>query len=415
MQAGENSRCLAWGCLAYSRFGVHRHSFGHPGSHSMAAAGSADDGCGALVRRILWETLLDHTGCGGYGKAFGDLHPYITDMDGAVAHACGVLRAFVAEAAGSAESGELETALLEALPFFTDEHKEAVRAWLSARARRELGSSAPGSPRHRRPRAARQWAAGVVAPEPRPAATKGEEVEKAACDGALHPTADTITGAVESRLLGSGSLRPGESVLCAPVCMASAWAYYMDASGTLLRSDENGAIRWRALGGAEVHGATWERCPDRYAFQCAESYHSEVTGRRHQLHRVEVYSPLSELRAELAPGAGQRLWTGSAEVAVSHRTLVGVELAMPFPAAAPCPAIGVFCRARSSSRRVCLECTPIAERDVLRFLFPPDLVLSPPEDGLVVELARGAGAELARGAGVASLVTQEILLLLERA
>jgi len=64
---------LAVACSDFSVVNCTASFWSHSSMSSFAALGysAEDDGCAALVQHILLETLLDRTGCGGYGKAFG--------------------------------------------------------------------------------------------------------------------------------------------------------------------------------------------------------------------------------------------------------------------------------------------------------------------------------------------------------
>lgn len=93
----------------------------------------------------------------------------------------------------------------------------------------------------------------------------------------------------------------------------------------------------------------------------------------------------------------------------SHRTLVGVEVSSHRLTGR----LSVFCCPLAGSQRVSMHPVEIPERDVLRFNFPSEFVLWPPEEGLSIE-AEWSEEEAAMGLINLTLVTQEILLLLNR-
>jgi hypothetical protein len=394
------------------------------------------DGCAELVTRIVWETLLDRTGCGGYGKAFGEMHPSVTDAASLTAHASDVLRT------GRRQALDAETLLLDALPYFSDDHVEMVRAWLEPvpccetdrTCRAEGDRSVSALLGMRRPRAAREWVAEESSEDGRPAAKVPSEEGAAAAS--VEPASSTAK--VELRLR-AWKVQVAEP----PVCMASAWGHYMDASGALLKADGYGAIRWRGCGGggggteigAEVvyptampTPACWRRCSDRYAFQCAESFVSEVTGRQHQLHRVEVYTRLpqvcsaesdsgrsAELRLPQVCTSCVDLRGGSAPLLPAHRTPIGLEFASE--AAALLVSLGVFCRVGSGSggrlqmEREAAGVASVAGREVVRYLFPAEVLLADSAAPLTVELVWCRTPSPPPPLPV-TLVTQEVLLML---
>ena len=83
-------------------------------------------GCTSVVRRIMFETLLSHSGCGGYGGSFSELHPTVRTLEQMTTHAVQVLCSV--SKAELAEGGEavLEVLMMEALPYYTNEHMQAV-------------------------------------------------------------------------------------------------------------------------------------------------------------------------------------------------------------------------------------------------------------------------------------------------
>lgn len=442
---------------------------------SFAALGysAEDDGCEALVQRILLETLLDRTGCGGYGKAFGELHPSVTDLASLVCHACGNLRAFVKHHSGAGSrvaggsEGSVEALLLESLPYFTDEHGALIRKWIASQLgndRSRMRRSAQGL-RLRRPHAAREWSSSTTGLVEMRLNRVGapEEISRGATPSPL--AAPPGLGAPST---DAGSQRPGahaasKDFVEPPTCMASAWGHYMDSSGTLLKADGYGAIRWR---GQSVSSAAspaidngdlvWGPCEDRYAFQCAESFVSEVSGEQYQLHRVEVFSRLPDVRCEglscvtggddeevtMMLTAGLQLQDILYDPTRQHRTAIGLEISRE---AAEVPAgvfaaegavrvrLGVFCRVGERGNRLLMQREPPsvaawAGRDVVRYLFPPDAMLLDPSEGPVsvtVEFVWSSsfkspslalGAPTYTGAIVASLpvtlVCQEVLLMM---
>jgi hypothetical protein len=206
-----------------------------------------------------------------------------------------------------------------------------------------------------------------------------------------------------------------------PTCMASAWGHYMDSSGTLLKADGYGAIRWR---GQSISGAAcreiiegspsgdlvWGPCEDLYAFQCAESFVSKVSGEQYQLHRVEVFSRLPDVRCEglicvtrdddvvtMTLTAGLQLQDMLYDPTRQHRTAIGLEISreaaeVPVGVFADGGAVrvclGVFCRVGERGDRLLMQREPpsmaaLAGRDVVRYLFPPEAMLLDPSDGPV--------------------------------
>jgi hypothetical protein len=100
--------------------------------------------CAGIVRRILFDTLLSHTACGGHGSSWADMHPSVRTLDELTSHAVQTIAAAREElmAAGNeAEaSAALEMVMMEALPFYTNHHIVLVARYL------KIASSASSSP-----------------------------------------------------------------------------------------------------------------------------------------------------------------------------------------------------------------------------------------------------------------------------
>jgi hypothetical protein len=272
------------------------------------------DRCARVVSRIVFDTMFNREGCGGYGASFRTMHPEIRDTDSLIGHAVAVLTRAVGCAASLTT---IEPLMLKALPYYTDEHIDALVAVLGGEV--SVPGAAAGSKktsgagiRMRRPPRARRLATPTECKRTR-SRSRGRVGSRAGREPsefcpAGSPAASTDTCEVQR----VPARRPGESVpvVEAPVVAArdisqspaqpliraprpetapvkttvrfrKPWAVYVDSCGNRYVTDEHAAFLPTRQRAADPVGIM---TPCDETFRCIEA--------RGNVCRVEVHVPV---------------------------------------------------------------------------------------------------------------------------